>query len=76
MLFIFLTQSMTEDCMKPEWYDMACFFKIRRPFSEDHIDGFASLRYSHQMQIRSKIGKNIILICNLFILAVNEAITE
>lgn len=36
---------------------MACFFKIRRPISEDYIDGFANLRYEHQLQIREKLGK-------------------
>ena len=48
---------MFDDCLKPEWHDMSCFFKIRRPISEDYIDGFANLRYRHQVQIREKLGK-------------------
>ncbi|XP_055303145.1 poly [ADP-ribose] polymerase-like [Sitodiplosis mosellana] len=51
-----MRQSLVDDCLKPEWYDMTCFFKIRRPISEDFIEGFANLRYSHQGQIRYNLG--------------------
>lgn len=50
-------QSMTADCMQPEWHHMKCFFEIRRPVSVDLIDGFVNLRYNHQMEIRSNLGK-------------------
>lgn len=52
-----LFQSMTDDCKVPMWYDLQCFFKIRRPATETLIDGYANLRYEHQMEIRKQLGK-------------------
>ncbi|XP_055303260.1 poly [ADP-ribose] polymerase-like [Sitodiplosis mosellana] len=54
-----MQQSKTDDCMKPEWYDMECFLQIRRPVSVDFIDGFVNLRYNHQLQIQSKLGVDV-----------------
>lgn len=48
---------MTDDFMEPEWYDIDCFFKVRRPVSVDFIDGFTNLRLSHQKQILYYLGK-------------------
>ncbi|XP_031624761.1 poly [ADP-ribose] polymerase-like [Contarinia nasturtii] len=45
-----------DDCMDARWFDMPCFFQIRRPGLEDFIDGFANLRYHDQMKIRTFLG--------------------
>ncbi|XP_031632849.1 poly [ADP-ribose] polymerase-like [Contarinia nasturtii] len=52
----FMQQSTKDDCLEVQLFHMECFFKLRRPASEDHIDGFANLRYADQMTIRTYLG--------------------
>lgn len=53
---LFFTQSNHEDSKFPVWYHAECFVKIRLPPNEAAFDGFALLRYEHQMALRKELG--------------------
>lgn len=39
------------------WYHQQCFFKIRQPASFAAFDGFANLRYAHQVAMKKNLGQ-------------------
>lgn len=52
----FHAQSNLEDVKHPVWYHRECFLKVRLPQTEAAFDGFAQLRYEHQMALRNDLG--------------------
>lgn len=38
------------------WYHRECFFEVRLPPTEAAFDGFAQLRYAHQMAMKEDLG--------------------
>lgn len=51
-------KSKTDDCMETKWYEQDCFFQVRRPVSENLIDGFDNVRHIHKIEILKRLGNN------------------